>query len=204
MADASIEVVSNAATVAVQYGQAGTAVGASLLKILRNVGATLQLAIIRDKLSGDPLVRRTATLQRAIRFTVTLDGQDAVLTMIADASKAPYAAAQEYGATIRPTKGQFLTIPLEPALTASGVARVSAHEFISNPGSLGFERTFVNKAKTAILGVTASGTVQAVFALKTQVILPERSYMRSTVADRRAWILDQLGAASPTDPGTAG
>ena len=210
MADDAITVSSNAAAVSVQYRDAPKLVSTNLYKILNRVGATLQLGIIRDKLSagrsvGQQLLsKRTGTLQRAIFYRIELQGDDAVLIIGADASKAPYAAAQEYGATIHPVKGKFLTIPLDPALTASGVARVSAKEFISNPGSLGFDKTFVNKAKTAIMGVTGAGQVQAVFALKTEVVIPEHAYIRSEVAERKAWILDQLGAAGTTDAGTGG
>jgi hypothetical protein len=200
MAGGFVDISSNAAAVSVRYDQAPKLIASNIVKIFRQIGAGLQAAVVRDKLSGrmgqSALARRTGTLARAIFYKITLDtgdSQDAVLVLGADRKKAAYAAAQEYGATITPKHGRYLTVPIGPALTAKGVARVSAREFISNPQSLGFESSFVNRAKTAILGRREDGQVEPVFALKARVVIPERSYLRSTVTERCGWIREQLG-----------
>jgi hypothetical protein len=196
MFDVSVD--TNLSAVAVRYGNAPQSVSASIVKRLRLIGASLMGIIVREKLSGNPLERRTGTLSRAIYEQVDVDGPDAVLTIGADKSKAPQAAIQEFGGTIVPTKAAHLAIPLDAARTARGVSRVSAREFMDNPQSLGFERAFVHRSLSGnlnILGVNGS-QVEPVFALKDQVTLPERSYLRSTLRERKDWILSELGAAA--------
>jgi hypothetical protein len=196
MSDApAITVDSNAAAVAVQYAQAPKLVGRTIVRILRTVGAGLVSYIGREKLSGQVLGVRTGTLRRALysRVFVDANGLDAGVAVGADVKKAPQARVQEYGGTISAKGGGFLTIPVGPNLTGKGVMRVSASAFIANPESLGFDHAFVNPKKTAILGVRQDGSVEAVFALKRSVTLPERSYLRAGVNERRAWILEQLG-----------
>ena len=187
-----IDVSTNAASVSVRYTDAPKLVATTVVQTFRRIGAGLQRHAVREKLNGQVLERRTGTLARALFSQIWLDGKDAVLTFGADKAKAKGAAIQEYGGTIRPTHAQHLAIPLDAARTAKGVARLSAREFIAHPESLGFESTFVNKRRTAIMGVRG-GEAEPVFALKTSVTLPARSYLRSTVDDKRAWILAQLG-----------
>src|SRR5262249_40496883 len=86
-----------------------------------------------------------------------------------------------------------LAIPLGPALTASGVARMRARDFIASPAALGFDRAFVNPAKTAIMGVQ-HGEVVPVFALVSQVTLKPAGYLSTALADNRAGIAQQLGS----------
>jgi hypothetical protein len=200
-----ISVSTNAATVAANYRRAPRQIATNVVTIFRRIGAAMQRQIVTEKLNGQLLRARTGNLRRSIYWKIVLDagaGDDAqiVLTIGADKKKAVYARALEEGATITPKRGQFLTIPVGRALTAAGVARVSAREFISNPGSLGFTSSFVNKAKTAIMGVKkrarGEDLVEPVFALKRSVTLPQRSYLRSTVAERKTWIREQLGAGA--------
>lgn len=212
MADSYVDISSNAAAVAVRYREAPKLIAKNVVQIFRKIGAGLQAAVIRDKLSSrvgqQALGRRTGNLARAIYYKITLDtaAQDVVLVLGADRKKAAYAAAQEFGATIVPKHGKYLTIPIGAALTANGVARVSVREFIDNPHSLGFEGSFVNKAKTAIMGVRDTGPggfddnedhqAEPVFLLRTRVVIPERSYLRTTVTERRGWIREQLGMSA--------
>ena len=133
-----------------------------------------------------------------------LDGKDAVLIVGADGKKAAYAAIQEEGGTVRPVHAENLTVPLEAARTAKGVARFSARQLFDNPQSVGYVDAFT--AKGVIFGVKQRkrkgeavdgyGSIEALFALKKQITIPGRHYMRDTVQERRAWILEQLGAAA--------
>jgi hypothetical protein len=192
-----LDVSSNAGSLSVAYQAAPKLIAKNVYQALTRIGAALVSYVKLEKLAGQVLNYRTRTLSRAIFSRVDLDAgsKDAVLTIGADGSKAPYARAQEYGAVIRPKNSQFLTIPVGVNLTGNGVQRVSAREFIANPGALGFERSFVNRRKTAIMGATRGQAPEPVFALKSEVTLPERSYLRSAITDRRDWIMGQLGIA---------
>lgn len=196
----AITINSNAAAISVQYRNAPKLIAKNIVQIFRVIGAGMVSYIGREKLSGQVLGVRTGNLRRALYYRVFADanGLDAGVYIGADVKKAPQARVQEFGGTITAKNGKNLAIPLGPALTGKGVARMSAREFIANPESLGFVRTFVNPAKTAILGVTKSGEVQAVFALKASVTLPERSYLRAGVNERKDWIRQQLGASLHT------
>lgn len=100
--------------------------------------ARLQKGLLRVALQGEAAAKsnattaprvRAGTLRRAIRGRVELQGTVLVaLTLSAgeDSPAAAYASVQEKGATIRPRRGRFLAIPLGPALTASGVAKVKS------------------------------------------------------------------------------
>ena len=116
MADRTVEVSSNAAAVAVRYEKAPKLIAKNVVQIFRRIGAGLQAAVVRDKLSSrvgqQALGRRTGNLARAIYYKITLDtnAKDVVLVLGADRKKAAYAAAQEYGATIVPRKSKFLTM----------------------------------------------------------------------------------------------
>jgi hypothetical protein len=192
-----IEVTSNAGSLSVAYQAAPKLIAKNVYQTLNRIGLALVSYVKLEKLAGQILNYRTRTLSRALFSRVDLDAgsKDAVLTIGADGTKAPYARAQEYGAVIRPKNGQFLTIPVGVNLTGNGVQRVSAREFIANPGALGFETSFVNRRRTAIMGATRGQKPEPVFALKTEVTLAERSYLRSAVTDRREWIMGQLGIA---------
>jgi hypothetical protein len=201
MSDApAIVISSNAAAVAAHYAQGPKRIGATLVQILRLIGGGVVSHIGREKLSGQILGVRTGTLRRALFYRVFVDanGLDAGVVVGADVKKAPQAAVMEFGGTITPKNGRYLAIPLGPALTAKGVARESARAFIANPQSLGFDHTFVNPRKTAIMGASKGQPPRAVFALKTSITVPEHSYLRAGVNERRAWILEQLGRA-PAD-----
>lgn len=194
MLDLSIS--TNAAAVSVRYDRAPTLVGTTIVRVLRRIGAGLVRHIAREKLSGQTLTPRTGNLRRALFWKIFLADRDAVLVVGADAKKAAYAGIQEFGGTIRPTRAKHLAIPLDAARTAKGVARLSAREFMARPEQLGFEHAFVNKRRTAIMGVRRSGgerVAEPVFALKSSVTIPERSYVRASVRERRDWILAELG-----------
>ena len=197
-----MEVKVYAGEVRASYESASKLIANNAFQRLRKIGATLIRIIAKDKLSGAgaagtgwQLVRRTGNLTRALFYKIRLEGNDAVLSVGADGKKAVYAAILEEGGTIRPVRSQNLAIPLDAARTARGVARMSAREFIANPESLGFEGSFVNPMKTAIMGIKGE-EVEPVFALKKQVRIEGRHYVRDTVDERRAWILNELGAAA--------
>lgn len=77
--------------------------------------------------------RRTGMLARALGHKVDVTNTGVTLTFgylhgPGEAALA-YAPTQEFGATIRPRKAKWLTIPLEAALTPAGVPRGPARSF---------------------------------------------------------------------------
>jgi hypothetical protein len=103
------------------------------------------LTAVRAKLNGGVLNRRTGTLYDSAQGEVTNDAAGVVGTVF---SNTPYSRAQEYGATIVPTNGEFLKF------------QIDGH-----------------------------------WVQVRQVVLPERSYLRSTLAERADLIRDELTRA---------
>jgi phage gpG-like protein len=102
--------------------------------------------VVKDqKLSGQVLNRRTSALADSVFSEVTNDAGGVIATIGANT---PYSRAQEYGATILPTNGEFLKFQID------------------------------------------GRWVQV-----RQVVLPERSYLRSTLAERADIIRDELTRA---------
>lgn len=99
---------------------------------LRNV---LRKALLAPALEGEGIAKgnattsprvRAGTLRRSIQGSVELEAEGVKLTLSAGREGSPserYADIQEQGGTIRPKKGRFLAIPVNGALTSSGVAR---------------------------------------------------------------------------------
>ncbi len=197
----TIDVRVDAGRVGARCAEASKKIEQNITAAFRKLGPQLTLIVAREKLSGPPkagmagtgnlLGRRSGGLIRALFSKVFVANRETVLVVGADTKKAAYARILHEGGVIRPVHAQHLAIPLDAARTAKGVARMSAREFISNPESLGFDRAFVNRKGTAIMG--ARGDVaEPVFALKDSVTMPARPYIRDTVFERRTWILEQL------------
>ena len=91
-----------------------------------------------------------------------------------DSELAIIAAVHEFGATITPKSGKYLSIPLtREAKEAGSPTAFSDLQFI--PGRAG---------KSPVLGRRQpDGSVEALFALRKEVIIPERSYLRGTADD---------------------
>ncbi len=86
------------------------------------------------------LATRTGALKRSLRSGVEGSGLSDLRLRNVSAGVA-YARVQEEGGEIRPQNGRYLTIPLDAAKTAAGVARFSARQFIdSHPGETFFAR----------------------------------------------------------------
>ncbi len=88
----------------------------------------------RVRLAGEETARLAATTRLRVRtgrlrnsITSQLQRREGAfeITLSAGGGRRPveYAAAQEYGASIRPRRGRYLAIPLPGALTAAGALR---------------------------------------------------------------------------------
>lgn len=97
---------------------------------------------VKEGPAGDRLDTRRGTLKGSIRFDVFATSGPApdVEIHVGPDRDVPYARIQELGGVIRPVNVKWLTIPLDAALTASGVADKPARSF---------ENTFLVKIKDA-------------------------------------------------------
>lgn len=139
-------------------------------------GVLLPLA---KQMRGRPGVQtRTGFLRKGMFAAI---GEDAKTTFLTNGiAGVKYANLQEHGGTVKPVRRKWLTIPVGPALTASGVARGPARSF---PG---LKFVLSKDKKTALLvmpplktkagklrkGQDARGTIY--FVLKKQVTIPGR------------------------------
>lgn len=189
---------------------------------MRRITTQLLAYLVQNKLSnaagaGNQLHRRTATLARSAFQRVEVGaGVDLVGRVGFDLAKARYARAVTMGATITPKQASYLTIPVGEALTRSGVARFGAREFIEQTRAAGshggggewhgFTGSFVNKNRTAIMGIRPGGAVEPVFLLRKSVTLPVRDVLGETVRENATRIQDwwNEGLAARTGSGYPG
>lgn len=90
--------------------------------------------------TGAPMVR-TGRLRQSIRASVQDGTSGPEIHLQAGDARVRYAALQEFGGTVRPTVSDFLRIPLDAALTASGVDRFSGRLRILAPNEFYARRT---------------------------------------------------------------
>ncbi len=136
--------------------------------------ALLPLAKTMERDAKARAPRDRGRLRRTIRarVDVTDDGIDLVLR--AGGPGVPYAAAQEYGATIVPRTARWLTIPISPAARYRSARSFGRSLF-----------TIRSKAGNLLL-VRRRGTgLEPLFVLKHRVRLPARPYMRPAVLRAR-------------------
>lgn len=195
--DVSITVDRNLRQVAVVLSGAHGVVHDEALAALQVVGAGMQNYVVTQKLRGGALQHRTGTLGSAIFFQVEDGGSNGpmLVRIGADLGIAIYARIQDQGGTVTPTNSQFLTIPLDAALTAGGVARFSAREVISDPSQWGYRSTFF--AKGVLFGVPdgEGNEIVPLFALKTSVSIKPTGYLSGSFDERKDWIQAQFVAA---------
>lgn len=101
----------------------------------------------------------------------------------------PYPRIQEEGGTILPVNGQFLAIPMDDVLTASGVPRFQPRD----AESAGYDRIFFSPIGTQLgmFGVMG-GQVSLLFLLVRSVTIPARPTVAPTLDANRAWIEGRL------------
>jgi hypothetical protein len=218
MALLSIETNVDLRTVSAKFSKGSTVIFSKMRAALDRIGGGMVSYIVTQKLRGGVLQYRTGNLGRAIFYRVedgggTSGGGLMLVRVGADGNKAIYARIQELGGVVS-AKGGALTIPLEAAKTAAGVARFTAQDVRNDPGAYGFKRTFI--AKGVIFGVKAGGSFYEgtvgprynrrgvgtavgraveyvpLFALKPSVTLKAAGYLSSSFQERQDWIRLQL------------
>lgn len=157
---------------------------------LQRVQIELQNNIRSLFLSGSPLHVRSGDLRNSINAGPIQESEQEIRGPVG--TNLIYAAPQNYGATISAKNVQFLTIPLDAALTPAGVMRWSAREIISNPGEGGYLRTFF---RNGILFGSDGNTIDPLFALKTSVTIPPRPFMQPGLESVRGDFLAGMASA---------
>ena len=121
---------------------------------------------------------RSGQLRRTIRYkagpATSNPGSVSVLLIAGDA-RTPYARTQEFGAEIEPVRGQYLTVPLDDALTPAGV--VSGKALLRRIGNRYFTDygpTFIyeSAAGNKIIAVKHGGGILNLYVLKRSVTIP--------------------------------
>lgn len=143
----------------------------------------------RRFLSGRPLKVRSGRLRSSLK----VPGMEGIFKIERRAmeilgrlgTKVPYGPTHEYGATIKPVRKQWLTIPLGAVKTPAGVARGRARDF---------QNTFFRRSKTGnlILFQKRGERIIPLFVLKKQVKIPKRPYLDPAVRKSLGWITDRF------------
>jgi phage gpG-like protein len=127
-------------------GQLSTTLRAILLDSIRRQAFRLQAEVVTDKLSGDPLHRRTGNLASSINVDVT-DESDRIVARIG--TKVGYGRVHEYGGTFQiPAHTRTLTTVFGRSVAARTID-VRAHTATFPERS--FLRSTVREERTAVL-----------------------------------------------------
>jgi len=127
--------------------------------------------------SGATLQNRSGNLRRTVQYRVEGDTlRKLSLVLQAGDNRTPYALAQEYGAVITPVNGSYLTVPMDDALTPSGVIRGDA--LIRGGG----DDYYTDRGPTSIIEVNGTLFVtdggedgedpRFLYVLKDEVVIP--------------------------------
>lgn len=173
-----------------------------LTQALRRGVLRVHHQVVAVELRGGTLQARTANLARAVFWRVEGSAEAIIGRVGVDTARAIYGRIQALGGVIRPKRSSHLAIPLEPARTTNGVARFTAREFMANPQAFGYRGAFVNPRSTALMGRTRDPHAgwqgkgyEAVFALKTQVTIPPRNYLRRGLDHVKRAVVDDVRRA---------
>lgn len=139
-------------------------VRANVNMAVHKIATQLRTEVVRNKLSGQVLNKRTGHLQQSIQQQVTETAVE-IQGKVFSAGDVKYAAIHEYGGTIH-----------HPGGTAYFVDKSGQPFFVSNKFALSsdnFPRTKPHLIK-----------------------MPERSYLRTTLAENKQYIIDTLTKAA--------
>lgn len=159
------------------WNNAPVALGEELKEFLKSVAEAIASRHGKPWPSGTTektLSKRSGGLIASILGSVRVDGTtfDNLTGYIGAAFPAQ---VHEYGATIRPKKANFLTVPLPAALDSRGVPlKRSAREW---------DNTFVAKSKAGnlIIFQRRGSQIVPLYVLKTEVTIPPRLGMQETL-----------------------
>lgn len=141
----------------------------------------------REHFEDSGLHVRTGDLRRSESAIPTTEDKAGVHGGMVASQSLPYGRIQEVGGVIYPVHGQYLTIPLDEALTASGVAKFTARE----AEDAGY-KTFIRG--NIIYGVK-DGILYPLFLLVSHVTIPPRPFVAPTLKANQQFVERELKAA---------
>jgi hypothetical protein len=130
---------------------------------------------------------RTGDLRRSMAAMPVTENEHGLQGGMLAGQGLAYGPIQEYGGIIRAKNVTFLTIPLDEALTASGVARFSARD----AEAAGY-RTFV---RNHIIYGVKDGVLYPLFLLVPSVTIPATHFAGRILAPNRTMIERELKQA---------
>ena len=142
--------------------------------MLRDAKQNAQYKVLRRRKG-----KGTGNLARKIFAKVKTDKDVVKGSLNVDLKKVPYAAIHEEGGTIKPKKGQWLTIPFKGV---KGKARDFKNTFFirkSNTKAFIFQN--LGKTKTGKQRRRGGGTFKPLFTLVKKVEIPKRPYLRPAI-----------------------
>jgi hypothetical protein len=181
---------------------------AKVVGILRPVGIETALesqSRAQARVSGSVLAVRTGRLRQSIRGSVNSPGGGVIDVSLRAGGRVgnksvPYAAAHEFGATIRPRRARMLRIPLPAALTGAGVDR-----FATPLRQTGAGLFYLRRSRRGSLILFHRVTGEPWYVLKDKTRIPERPYLRPSLLeagrDVPARIAKRLSAALTASAG---
>jgi phage gpG-like protein len=152
----------------------------------------LQNYIQRNKLSGNPLKRRTGNLANQMNYNVTETGDNVIGRV---GNRMVYAAMHETGKTkdgstsIIPKNGKYLSIPFGAGLTPAGVARRGSVRDYAN--------TKVVRGKSGNL-IVLDEKGQGIYVLVKRVKIVKRPFIAPALVETKNRIMDIIGEAIKT------
>lgn len=141
----------------------------------------------REHFEDSGLHVRTGDLRRSEAALPTTEDERGVYGGMVASQGLPYGPAQEFGATIFPVNAQFLTIPLDEALTAAGVPRFSARE----AEDAGY-KTFI---RGRIIYGLKDGILYPLFLLVSSVTIPARPFVGPVLKANQSYVEEELQKA---------
>lgn len=141
----------------------------------------------REHFEESGLHVRTGDLRRSESALPTTEDERGVSGGMVASQSLPYGPPQEFGATIFPTHGQYLTIPLDEALTDAGVARFTARE----AEDAGY-KTFI---RGKIIYGVKDGILYPLFLLVSFVVIPPRPFVTPVLKENQEYVERELKAA---------
>ena len=166
----------------------------------RDIAADIPAMVIKrmvgftpgQKSPSSPIQSRTAKLAATItgrRFGDKADEMGAFI--MAGSSTVPYAAIQEFGGVVKPTRAKALTIPLPNILTPGGDVK-GDYRLTQRGGrhmTAGGVPTFIRG--DAIM-IEQGGKPVPIYALKKRAVIPPRLRMGKTIEEQDEFIENRI------------
>lgn len=166
----------------------GPAIRSSARRELGLIGEHLA-AYGRAHFEESGLKVRSGELRRSIAAMPVMEDSHGLSGGMMAGQGLPYAMLQEFGGTILPVKASMLAIPMEEALTSSGVAKFAPQD----AASAGYDRVFFSNVGSQLMmwGVK-DGQMFPLFLMVRSVTVQARPFAGPTLDANKTWVEGRL------------